>query len=198
MARRLAHDEAALWDLVTQSVRPLHQKPAAPGPASPSAPPAAPAPSMSTPARRDAGPRKAPVAPSPPGRPRAAPAETLDGSWDKRLASQRLLPDRTIDLHGLSADAARHLLYRQVSHAEAAGERILLVITGKGHMPGPAPADLMPGLAPVARPRGAIRVSLPRWLGEDGLSHRIAAVRRAHPRHGGAGAVYLVLKRRRP
>jgi DNA-nicking Smr family endonuclease len=125
-------------------------------------------------------------------------SETLDGRWDRWIASGRVQPDRTIDLHGLSLEAARHHLFDAVAAADARGERVLLVITGKGHLPGPAPADLMPGLNnPDQRPRGAIRVSLPRWVGEAGLSARVAAVRRAHPRHGGAGAVYLILKRRR-
>ncbi len=192
MARRLASDEAALWALVTATVRPLHPvKPATPG----EAPPAP----IASPQRRSAGPVKPARPAPPPSAPvTAPPAETLDGSWDRRISSGKLSPDRTIDLHGMTSDSARQLLYREVSNAEALGQRILLVITGKGHMPGPAPADLVPGLArPGHQPRGAIRVSLPRWLGEAGLSHRIAAVRRAHPRHGGMGAAYIILKRQR-
>jgi DNA-nicking Smr family endonuclease len=98
-----------------------------------------------------------------------------------------------IDLHGLRREAARQLLYAEVVRAEQRGARVVLVITGKGSQPGPTPADLMEG-RPV---RGAIRADLPRWLGEEGLSSRIAAVRQAHPAHGGAGAAYLILKRRR-
>jgi DNA-nicking Smr family endonuclease len=124
-------------------------------------------------------------------------AESLDASWDRRLAAGRADPDMVIDLHGLSREAARQLLYRRVADAEARNLRVILVITGKGHAPGPAPADLVPGLAHGPRPRGSIRADLPRWLGEEGLSGRIAAVRRAHPKHGGSGACYLILKRRR-
>jgi DNA-nicking Smr family endonuclease len=193
MTRRLAPDEQALWELVAATVKPLHPArptPRPPAPESAAAPP---------PPRSLAGPRRAPRAPAapalpdppsslPPGR-----AETLDAAWDRRLASANARPDMVIDLHGLRRETARHLLYSRVADAEARGLRLILVITGKGHDPGPSPADLMEG-----RPaRGAIRADLPRWLGEQGLSARIAAVRRAHPRHGGAGAAWLVLKRKR-
>lgn len=191
MSRRLRADEEALWARVVESVQPIHTRvPAATPPAQPifMAPPA-------PPPRRDAGPRRA--LPPPTAAPRAtAPTphpESLDAGWDKRLSSGRLQPDLVIDLHGLRREQARHLLYQRVLDAESRGARIILVITGKGHMPGPSPADLMEG-KPT---RGAIRADLPRWLGEAALTDRIAAVRRAHPRHGGAGAAYLILKRRR-
>lgn len=191
MTRRLRADEEALWARVVESVSPIHLRTAVPQlPAQPIFTPSPP-----PPPRRDAGPRRA--APLPAAAPRPATPtlhpESLDAGWDKRLSSGRLQPDLVIDLHGLRREQARHLLYQRVLDAEARGARVILVITGKGHMPGPSPADLMEG-KPT---RGAIRADLPRWLGEAALTDRIAAVRRAHPRHGGAGAAYLILKRRR-
>ena len=192
MTRRLRAEEEELWARVVQSVSPIHAQ--APGRAAvvaQTSPPPLPQPVA---LRRDSGPRRAAPAIAPPGRPAAtAHPESLDAAWDKRLSSGRLQPDVVIDLHGLRREQARHLLYQRVLYAEAHGARVILVITGKGHMPGPSPADLMEGRAT----RGAIRADLPRWLGEPGLTDRIAAVRRAHPRHGGAGAAYLILKRRR-
>lgn len=187
MSRRLAPDEQALWALVAATVKPLHphQPVETPAGAAPALPPRV--------DRHRVGAVKARVSPPPLPSATRATTETLDASWDKRLSSGKIVPDIVIDLHGLRREQARHLLYSRVADAEARGLRILLVITGKGHNPGPSPADLMEG-----RPaRGAIRADLPRWLGEDGLSSRIAAVRRAHPRHGGAGAAYLILKRKR-
>lgn len=188
MPRNLAAEEAALWAQVTATVRPLRDRVTLRS-ATPTA------------VVRTA-PQPAPMMPSPPPRPKPAPpsksrpaaCDTLDGGWDRRLGSGRIVPDQVIDLHGLSRETARTLLLRRVDAAERLGQRILLVITGKGQMPGAAPADLMPGQRP---PPGAIRASLPRWLGEDAVSPRIAAVRAAHPRHGGGGAVYLILKRPR-
>jgi DNA-nicking Smr family endonuclease len=198
MTRSLGEDERALWARVTATVRPLHPPPSPPAEAMCPVPPSPPAQAD----RRTAGPRKAQPQPQPPKRGAAATnaAETLDRGWDRAIAGGRLVPDATIDLHGHSQDEARHLLHRRLLEAEARGARVVLVITGKGAMPGPSPADLMPGLGVHAEKgamRGAIRTRLPHWLGEAHLTGRIAAVRRAHPRHGGAGAVYVILKRKR-
>jgi len=196
MTRRLAADEAALWAKVVAGVTPLHQRQEPMPDALPQIA-SIPASSSRTVPRAGVGPsRIAMPALAAAAAPHSKATETLDRTWDRRLSSNRLEPDVVIDLHGLTLDAARATLYFRVAQADAVGHRVLLVITGKGRMPGPAPADLVPGLGGGDR-RGAIRVSLPRWLGEQGLSSRIAAVRRAHPRHGGEGAAYLVLKRKR-
>lgn len=190
MPRRLTPEELALWQRVIETVRPIDRaRRTTPMPAIREATAA-----TETSARPDAAAATARTPRARPPQPARAPAETLDASWDRRLASGRARPDRVIDLHGLNRARARDLLLRAIDRANEGGERLLLVITGKGSLPGPAPADLAEG-----RPaRGAIRADLPRWLGEAQVSARIAAVRQAHPRDGGDGAVYLVLKRRRP
>ncbi len=183
MPRRLEPDEQALWQQVTATVRPLD----------PARPPSSPPPVQPPTALPRSRPAPAPEPRLRPPQPRP-PAETLDSSWDRRLARGHARPDRVVDLHGLSRQQARETLLHALDRADRRGDRLLLVITGKGAAPGPAPADLAEG-KPA---RGAIRADLPRWLGEPQQSARIAAVRRAHPRDGGDGAVYLVLKRRRP
>lgn len=189
MKRGLTEDERALWEKVTATVRPIHKRSAETAPMLPVQPVPAP--------RRLAGPTRFQAPPAPP-RATAPDAETLDSSWDRRISGGRIVPDQTIDLHGHTVENARRLLYSRIIDAEARGARIILVITGKGGSgrTGPSPADMMPGFG-GERARGAIRAQLPRWLGEDGITARIAAVRQAHPRHGGAGAVYVILKRRR-
>lgn len=178
MSRPLDPEGQALWEKVAATVRRLDQ------------------PRRGTaPVRPIATPHRLPAAPDRPARITSAHAETLDGGWDRRIAQGKIEPQMVIDLHGLSREGARHLLYRRLHVARQRRVRIVLVITGKGHRPGPAPADLVPGLPAGATPRGSIRAELPRWLGEQGLSEAIAAVRNAHPRHGGAGAVYLILRR---
>jgi len=193
---KLPPEDEALWAKVAATVRPLGA-PRGNHPLRRALPP--PPPTLVIPARP---------------RPIAGPhAETLDSGWDRRLARGRADPQMVIDLHGLCRLAARDLLYRQLAEARARAFRVVLVITGKGSLPGPEPADLMPGLSggllrggssdgrrlrgdfpDGRRLRGAIRAELPRWLGEATLSRHIAAVRQAHPRHGGSGAVYLILK----
>ena len=104
---------------------------------------------------------------------------TLDGSWDKAIRRGVLSPDTTIDLHGYTSDRAHALLVQRIGDAALSGARVLLVITGKGGVGG-----------------GVIRASLRDWLHGAELRPFIAALRPAHPRHGGGGAWYVILRRR--
>jgi DNA-nicking Smr family endonuclease len=115
-------------------------------------------------------------------------ANTLDGSWDKRIVKGALEPDFTIDLHGETLASAHARLNRSLSAAIRTGARVILLITGKA-----APDN--PRLPPTTR--GVIRASVKDWLAASPHAGHIAAVRNAHPRHGGAGALYLILRRER-
>ena len=65
---------------------------------------------------------------------------------------------------------------------------MVLVITGKGgHDRGGIMRD----------GRGVLRASLPGWLKASPLRNSIVGIYQAHRRHGGEGAVYVYLKRRR-
>ena len=116
---------------------------------------------------------------------RAATADTLDGGWDRRLRRGVVAPDRSIDLHGHTLASAHAALEHALGRAVADDVRVLLVVTGR------------PPRAGDGRRRGLIRAEIGDWLGGSGFRDRIAAVRNAHPRHGGAGALYLILRRRR-
>lgn len=121
--------------------------------------------------------------PQPPAR--KPPGGTLDGSWDRRLSRGLVAPDSMVDLHGHNLATAYDLLDRRLEQAIGSGARLMLLVTGKP--PGPdRPAK-----------RGAIRAAVGDWLHASRHSGRIAAVRNAHPRHGGAGALYIVLRRPR-
>jgi len=112
----------------------------------------------------------------------------LDASWDKKLARAALHPDFTLDLHGHSLDAAYLRLDHGLAQAWALGARLVLVITGR-----PRPTEA----ADRGDRRGAIRAKIMDWLEHGPHADRIAAVRPAHRRHGGAGALYLVMKKPR-
>ena len=111
------------------------------------------------------------------------PGTTLDASWDRRLTRGLVQPDRSLDLHGHNLATAYGLLDRRLREAIADGVRVLLLITGK------PPSD--------RSGRGAIRGAVGDWLAASPHAGDIAAVRNAHPRHGGAGALYIILRRRR-
>ncbi|MGZ2411566.1 DNA-nicking Smr family endonuclease [Sphingomonas sp. F9_3S_D5_B_2] len=93
-------------------------------------------------------------------------------------------PDRTLDLHGMNLEGAWSAIDRALEQAISNADRVLLLITGH-HRPGDAPVQ-----------RGKIRAAVHDWLAVSRHAPRIAAVRGAHPRHGGGGSLYIVLRRR--
>ena len=87
-----------------------------------------------------------------------------------------------LDLHGMTQAEAHRALAGFVHKSRDAGRRCVLVITGRGFGPtGP----------------GILKLAVPRWLEEAGLRRHILAVATAQPRDGGAGALYLLLRRLR-
>ena len=168
-----------MWARVRATTRPL------PGRRTP----ALPTPPVSQPSTRTerASPpaTRAPVVPPAPAR---GPGETLDRSWDRRLSAGTVAPDSVIDLHGHTLASAHGALDHGLDRAIRRGDRIVLLVTGRP----PRPESERP------HARGAIRASITDWLYLSRHAGAIAAIRNAHPRHGGAGALYLILRRTRP
>jgi len=144
-------------------------------------------------AMRDVAPLRslAPLPPEPPpvqGAPpplqlRPPPALPRPNGVDGRTLRQLTRGDRAveavIDLHGMTLDKAHDALKRFIDAQMRADKRCLLVITGKG---GPE------------RP-GRLRQEVPLWLGM--WRPPVLTIVPAAPRHGGAGALYVLLQRRR-
>lgn len=173
-ADRAEAEAAALWRRVTETVAPLPGRPTAPTLA------ARPIPS------RPAGTIRVTLPPLDPA-PKRPPGRTLDASWDRKLANGAAAPERSIDLHGETLDRAYALIDSGLEAAIRAGERVVLLVAGK------ARPDTRPD---VRTRRGAIRAVVTDWLAASRHAGAIAAIRPAHPRHGGAGALYVVLRRR--
>lgn len=187
--RRLSPEEAALWRALTRSVIPLRPDPP-PSPAlveaggKVNAPPEAFGPRKP---KRAAKPSIS-LTPQPKARSVPAPTPMLDGSWEKKIRGGQLVPDISVDLHGLNLAAAHARLDRLLGDARLYGWRILHVVTGKPRtMPSAATGE--------AGRRGAIRAEIGHWLAASSHAGRIASVRTAHPRHGGVGALYIILRR---
>ena len=190
MARRLDPYEAALWKKVAATVKPIARAPIASIPLAPAAPPTVRPPKPQP--RVTAPPAARPPSPLPPPR-RTHQAATLDGHWDRRLRKGLVRPDMSIDLHGHTLASAQALLDDSIGRALFRGARVLLVVAGRLR-PG---ADRLPQMHGDPRPRGAIRASLPDWLAFSPYADQIVALRPAHISHGGAGAVYVILRRGR-
>jgi len=188
MARRLAPEENALWKRVAATVKPLHR---APSPLEPAAPPTVRPPKLEPRGLAGAAAARARPAALPPPR-RTHGQATLDSHWDRRLRKGHVRPDLSIDLHGHSLASAQTLLDDAIGRALLRGARVLLVVAGRLR-PG---ADRLPQ-PHEPRPRGAIRASLADWLAVSPHADRIVALRPAHISHGGAGAVYVILRRSR-
>jgi DNA-nicking Smr family endonuclease len=173
--RSLSPEEAELWARVAATIRPLSRlKLVEERPEQPREPEARVRAALS------------PARPLPPPRPRplAIADRTLDGNWDRRLASGAVEPDRVLDLHGMNLDTAWEAIDRSLEQSLARGDRVLLLITGH-HRPGEPPVQ-----------RGRIRAAVHDWLAASRHARDIAAVRGAHRRHGGGGSLYLVLRRK--
>lgn len=197
MSRRrvLSPEEAALWARVTAGIRPRLPPPPAQRPeALPSEPPAAPAPESAPPPPFRIGARALPepatridLAPLPGTAPPSAlqlPRRTL-----ARLARGGAAPEGRIDLHGMTLAEARPALGRFIAASHLRGLRLVLVITGKGR------AGTGGGEGPIPERPGLLRREVPRWLAEPPLAALVVQVTEAHARHGGAGALYVRLRR---
>lgn len=185
-SRRLDPEESALWQRVTATVRPIAKRKAKAATVDAESV-TAPSPQPSS-KRGRVPPLRVPAA-TPVAQQKPL-ADSLDGGWDRRLRRGVTQPDWTIDLHGHTLDSARRLLDNALDQALAEGVRVILLITGK------PPRDHDRG--DDGRPRrGLIRASIGSWLESSRHAGRIAAVRNAHPRHGGNGALYIILRRDR-
>ena len=127
-----------------------------------------------------------PAAGGPPLRDKLGEDQGLDSTWDRKLSRGALAPDFTLDLHGHTLASAHNRLDDGLTQAKALGARVVLLITGK-----PRPAEA----ADRGEKRGAIRAKILDWLAAGPHASSIAAIRKAHRRHGGEGALYLVLRR---
>lgn len=98
----------------------------------------------------------------------------------ERLHAGELLPERELDLHRLSAEAARHAIARAVEQARADKVRTLLVICGRGLHSGRA---------------GAVLPEVARGELSDRLAAEVLAFSTAPAAWGGAGAWIVRLKK---
>ncbi|MEM9757142.1 MAG: Smr/MutS family protein [Pseudomonadota bacterium] len=197
MSRRrktLSAEDRALWDRVAATATPM-QKPArapaveAPTPARPSPSPTAPKPpSFRIGERARPAPPAVMQSPALAERIDAAPVRMHHGTH-KKMVRGKITPEDRIDLHGMTLAAAHPRLIGFVTDAYARGLRLVLVITGKGRD--------RDGGGPIPAPRGILRHQVPAWLAAPPLGQIVLDIRTAHRSHGGEGAYYVYLKRRR-
>ena len=111
--------------------------------------------------------------------------QRFDRDVDRALAKGRRAPQAKLDLHGMTLAAAERAVAAFLEEVTARGLRVVLIVTGKGLR---LEGGRMFG--------GRIRAEFPGWLERVENRARVAGVRPAHPRHGGVGAFYVLLRRR--
>lgn len=141
------------------------------------------------PQKRRAGSAPGPAAKAAPTPRAKAPGPLSHGSRDgldrrkaERLSRGKLPIEANLDLHGLRQDEAHRRLESFLADCQAAGKRCVLVVTGKGLHKEEA---------------GVLRSAVPRWLNEAPNRARVLSFDYAQQKHGGTGALYVLLRRRR-
>jgi DNA-nicking Smr family endonuclease len=103
-------------------------------------------------------------------------APAIGGHRESHLRRGRIEPEARLDLHGFTQEDAFRSLLRFLERARGFDHRVVLVITGKG---------------------GVLKSLLPRWLAESEFARLVSGVGPAHIKHGGGGAFYVALRRKR-
>ena len=110
--------------------------------------------------------------------PAKRPAPAADRSGERKIRRGQVTFQARIDLHGHTQTSADAALMRFVSQARSSGARTVLVITGKGR-----------------NSEGVLRRNVLHWLDSVSARDLVSGWAPAHPKHGGAGAFYLFLRR---
>lgn len=153
--------------------------------------PAAPAPRTEQPAPPQesvpAAPGPASLGPSSLGPSSLGPAivQPFDREVGRALSKGKRAPEASLDLHGMTLVAAEKAVSRFLAESAGQNLRLVLIVTGKG--------TRLEGGRVFG---GRIRAEFPGWLERADNRSVVAGVRAAHPRHGGSGAFYVLLRRR--
>jgi DNA-nicking Smr family endonuclease len=175
--RGLSAQEQKLWSEITRSVSPLRRQPLPADPELPTVPGKT---------KLKPKPSRVPARSTPPAVRPAAPLESFDRRLKQRLARGIDAVEARVDLHGKTQSEAYTALLSFLRKAQNDGAKFVLVITGKG---GSARED--------GSVRGVLKRQVPQWLRLPEFRRFVLGFEDAHHRHGGAGALYLRVRRQR-
>ena len=176
--RTLSEEERALWESVARQAKPLRAKRPV------GAPPAA---VVEAEMRllSKAVPQPNPVArSSPPVKPAVPPLAPLLRRERLQLSRGRKEIEARLDLHGMTQGRAHRALSAFLHRAHCEGLTFVLIITGKGKVGSESE-------------RGVLRRQVPQWLSQPEFRGLIVGFEEAHVGHGGAGALYVRIRRSR-
>ncbi|HEY0146541.1 MAG TPA: Smr/MutS family protein [Methylovirgula sp.] len=174
--RPLSHEEVTLWLTVTRHV--LRRS----GIKAPLAPP----PKPEKPVKSAPSPGPAQVRPEPPPRPAMPGLAPLERRARQKLSRGHIPVDAALDLHGLRQHEAHPALHSFLIRAQHQGAKIVLVVTGKGEG----------RTGDVYEEGGVLRRNVPIWLRAPEWRNLVVGFEEAARHHGGAGALYIRIRRR--
>ena len=190
-SRTLSAEDKALWTHVARSVKPLEPSRLAgldaPAPAEDLAPP-----------------RPVKPVPAPPPEPRRPPAPPplapIEKGLRRKLNRGAAEAEARLDLHGLTQEVAHRRLIGFLRRAQGDGLKLVIVITGKGGPKGPprmTPSHEEPWHSDPHADRGVLRRVVPQWLRLPDFRDLVIGFEEAAIGHGGAGALYVRIRRPR-
>lgn len=170
MVRRLSADDALAWARVAATIKPIGPREAG-LPAMRAAIEAGEADLTAPPAEPRAATKQSAAKP-------AAPPAPADRSGERKVRRGKLILAASFDLHGHTQASAARALPAFLEDQRASDARCVLIITGKGR-----------------DGQGVLRRNLLIWLDSPPARRLISGYAESHPRHGGAGAFYVFLRR---
>jgi DNA-nicking Smr family endonuclease len=180
--RGLSEEERLLWESVAKQIKPLRKRPR------PAKPEHGSADADTRMVSQGAAPPKAhPLAkitkmPKPATQPAAPPLAPLGRRERSQLSRGRKEIEARIDLHGMTQTRAHRALSGFLERAHLDGLTFVLVITGKGKIG-------------AETERGVLRRQVPQWLSQPEFRAFVVGFEEAHIGHGGAGALYVRIRR---
>ena len=99
----------------------------------------------------------------------------------RKLRAGEFSTQATLDLHGFTREQAKSELERFIQNARIAGHRCVRVVTGRGLNS----EDQVP----------VLKAGVQQWLIRGRVSKQVLGFCTAKPKDGGAGAVYVLLRR---
>ena len=176
--RVLSEEEHALWENVARQTKPLRKKHrgADSQTVSPNAAHVA--------AKAVVHPKSIPIDAPPPKKPVPPPLVPLGRRERSQLSKGKKEIEARLDLHGMTQARAHRALSGFLHQAHGDGLTFVLVITGKGKIG-------------TESERGVLRRQVPLWLNQPEFRNMVVGFEEAHIGHGGAGALYVRIRRAR-
>ncbi len=112
----------------------------------------------------------------------------IDKNTLRRFKKEEFGVEATLDLHGLTIDAAHSAVQNFIISSYNKNKRAVLIVTGKG---------LCHEDQDAFAPHGVLKQSVPLWLQSEALAPMILTYIHPSLKLGGSGALYILLRRNR-